>query len=117
IVALVRSFGDKDPKMLRLIQMIEPVTDMQVHGVKARPEDLPLWDYFVGDLHLRYSFDDPKFVSSVSAGDLRRLKLKREELFPLSVANFRRLYPNLKLDRPQPNVVVVTNAGELEPSL
>jgi len=117
IVALVRSFGDEDPKLLRLIQMIEPVRNLQVHGVKARPEDLPLWDYFVGELYLNYSFDDPKFVSSVSAGDLKRLKLKREELLPLSVANFRRLYPNLRLDRPQPNVVVVGNGGELEPSL
>ena len=117
IVALVRSFGDEDPKMFRLIQMIEPVTNLQVHGVKARPDELPLWDYFVGDLHLRYSFDDPRFVSSVSAGDLKRLKLTREELLPLSIANFRRLYPDLKIERPHPNVASVTNGGELEPSL
>src|SRR5262245_52371398 len=117
IVALVRSFHDEDPKLLRMLQMIEPITDLRVHGIKARPEDLPLWDYFVGDLHLRYSFDDPRFVSSVSAGDLKRLKLKREELLPLSIANFRRLYPNLKIDRVQPHLAAVTDAGELEPSL
>jgi hypothetical protein len=56
-------------------------------------------------------------VSSVNATDLRRLKLTREELLPLSIANFRRLYPNLKIERPLPALASVTNGGELEPCL
>jgi len=117
IVALVRAFGDKDPRTLLHIQKIEPVTDVQIPGVKARPEDLPLVDYFVGDLHLRYSFDHPKLVSSVSAADLKRLKLRREELLPLAIANFRRLYPKFKVERLQPHLASVIEAGNLEPSL
>src|SRR5687768_13229118 len=83
IVALVRAFGDRDARALLHIQKIEPVTDIVIPGVKAKPEHLPLVDYFVGDLHLRYSFDNPQHLSSVNADDLRRLKLKREELLPL----------------------------------
>src|SRR5512145_726302 len=75
IVALVRAFPGDDPRALRHIQKIEPITDISIPGVTVPPEQLPLMDYFVGDLHLRYSFDDPKFVSSVSAGDLKRLGL------------------------------------------
>jgi uncharacterized protein YtpQ (UPF0354 family) len=74
-------------------------------------------DYFVGDLHLRYSFDDPKFVSSVSASDLKRLGLKREQLLPLAVENFRRLYPGIKIEHPVPSIALVSDAGNLEPCL
>jgi uncharacterized protein YtpQ (UPF0354 family) len=83
----------------------------------VQADQLPLIDYFVGDLQLRYSFDDPKYISSVSASDLRRLKLKREELLPLAIGNFRRRYPKFKVERLQGAVSSVTNAGELEPSL
>src|SRR4030095_151216 len=114
IVAMVRSFPDS--KSVRPIQKIEPAV-VTIPEMKVRPEDLPLVDYFVGDLQLRYSFDDPKHVSSVSLGDLRRLKLTREELLPLSVANFRRLYPKFKVERLQAHLASVTDAGELEPSL
>lgn len=117
IVALVRAFGNDDPRAMRHIQKIEPIAEVSVSGVSARPDQLPLMDYFVGDLHLRYSFDDPKFVSSVSAGDLKRLGLKREQLLALSVANFRRLYSNRKIEHPVPEIALVTEAGTLEPSL
>jgi uncharacterized protein YtpQ (UPF0354 family) len=114
IVAMVRSFPDS--KSVRPIQKIEPAV-VTIPEMKVRPDDLPLVDYFVGDLQLRYSFDDPKHVSSVSLGDLKRLKLTREELLPLSVANFRRLYPKFKVERLQAHLASVTDAGELEPSL
>jgi len=117
IVGIIRAFGDRDARALLHIQKIEPVTDLVIPGVKARPEHLPLVDYFVGDLHIRYSFDDPKHVSSVSADDLKRLKLKREELLPLAIANFRRLYPKFKVERLQRQISSVVEAGELEPSL
>jgi uncharacterized protein YtpQ (UPF0354 family) len=117
IVALVRSFGIDDPRAMRHIQKIEPITEISISGVTVAPDQLPLMDYFVGDLHLRYSFDDPKFVSSVSAGDLKRLGLKREQLFALSVENFRRLYPGRKIEYPLPQVALVTDAGDLEPCL
>lgn len=117
IVALVRSSGDSDPKTMLHIQKIEPVTDIRIPGVVVKPEDLPLIDHFVGHLQIRYSFDDPRFVIAASASDLKRLKLRRDELLPLSVANFRRLYPKLRIERPLPHLAVVVDAGELEPSL
>ena len=83
------------------VQQIKPFADLDLPGIKVQPEQLPLIDYFVGDLQLRYSFDDPKYISSVSAADLKRLKLKREELLPLAIANFRRRYPKFKVERMQ----------------
>ena len=117
IVALVRAFGSDDPGAMRHIQKIEPIAEISILGVTVAPDQLPLMDYFVGDLHLRYSFDDPRFVSGVSAGDLKRLGLKREQLLALSVENFRRLYPGRKIEYPLPQVALVTDAGDLEPSL
>lgn len=117
IVALVRSFARDDPRAMRHIQRIEPITEISIPGVNVPPDQLPLMDYFVGDLHLRYSFDDPKFVSSVSARDLKRLGVKRVELLPLSVENFRRLYPGRKIEYPVPQIALVTEAGNLEPCL
>jgi uncharacterized protein YtpQ (UPF0354 family) len=117
IVALVRAFPADDPRALRHIQKIEPIAEITIPGVKVPPDQLPLMDTFVGDLHLRYSFDDPRFVSSVSAADLKRLGLKRDQLLPLSIENFRRLYPGRKIESPIPQIALVTEAGDLEPCL
>jgi len=117
IVALVRTFPSEDPRALRHIQKIEPIAEISIPGVKVPPDQLPLMDYFVGDLHLRYSFDDPKFVSGVSASDLKRLGLTREQLLPLAIENFRRLYPGRKIEYPLPEIALVTDAGDLEPCL
>lgn len=117
IVAVVRAFDRDYAKPLPDVQQIKPFTDLDLPGIKAQPEQLPLIDYFVGDLQLRYSFDDPKYISAVSAADLKRLKLNREELLPLATANFRRRYPKFKVERIHGAVSSVTNAGELEPSL
>jgi len=117
IVAAVRAFAQGDSRPLPQIQQVKPITEVAIPGVAVPPEHLPLIDYFVGDLQLRYSFDDPRHLSSVSASDLKRLKLQREELLPLSIANFRRRYPNFKVERLQPHLASVTGAGELEPSL
>jgi hypothetical protein len=116
IVAVVRAFEKGYAKPLPDVQQIKPLADVDLPGIQVQPDQLPLIDYFVGDLQLRYSFDDPKYISSVSASDLKRLKLKREDLLPLAIANFRRRYPKFKVERMQ-GAVSVTNAGELEPSL
>ena len=99
IVAVVRAFDRDYAGPLPDVQQIKPFPDLDLPGIKAQPEQLPLIDYFVGDLQLRYSFDDPKYLSAVSAVDLKRLKLNREELLPLATANFRRRYPKFKVER------------------
>lgn len=117
IVAVVRAFERGYAKPLPKVQEIKPLAEVDLPGIKVPPDQLPLIDYFVGDLQIRYSFDDPKYISSVSASDLKRLKLKREDLLPLAIANFRRRYPKFKVERLQGAVASVTEAGELEPSL
>src|SRR4029077_12695329 len=101
IVAVVRAFDKGYAKPLPDVQQVKPFADIDLPGIKVEADQLPLIDYFVGDLQLRYSFDDPRYISSVSASDLKRLKLKREELLPLAISNFRRRYPKFKVDRMQ----------------
>jgi hypothetical protein len=117
IVAVVRAFEPGYARPLPGVQEIKPLTDIDLPGIKVQPDQVPLVDYFVGDLQLRYSFDDPRYISSVSASDLKRLKLRREDLLPLAIANFRRRYAKFKVERMQGFLASVTNAGELEPSL
>ena len=117
IVAVVRAFEQDYAKPLPGVQEIKPLAEVDLPGIKVPPEQLPLVDYFVGDLQLRYSFDDPRYISSVSASDLKRLKLRREELLPLAISNFRRRYAKFKIERMQGFLASITNAGELEPSL
>ena len=112
IVALVRSHPSIDPKS-RPVQKIEPV--VMKPDPKSAPENLPVFDHFVADLHLRYVFDDPQFTLFVRGHDLKRLGLDREELPALVVANFRRLYPKLTVAHPDPGLGILRQGGTLEP--
>ena len=114
VVALVRSAPEIDPKS-RAIQKIEPIVLKPEAGSSA--SDLPVFDHFVGDLHLRYVFDDPRFVQAMRARDLVRLKLARSDLPKLVVENYRRLYPDLTVIQPEPGLAVVGKGGELEPTV
>ena len=112
IVALVRSNPRADPKS-RAVQRIEPIPEGPES--KAAPENALVFDHFVGDLHLRYVFDDPQFMLALRARDLKRLQLKREDLPTLVVENFRRLYPKVTVARPDRWLGLVSQGGELEP--
>lgn len=82
---------------------------------KAAPGNALVFDHFVGDLHLRYVFDDPQFMLALRARDLKRLEVPREDLPALVVTNFRRLYPKVTVARPDRWLGLVTQGGELEP--
>src|SRR5688572_2181167 len=112
IVALVRSHPGVDPQ-LRPVQKIEPV--LAKPDPKSSPDNALVFDHFVGDLHLRYVFEDPQFMLAVRARDLKRLEVPREELPALVVTNFRRLYPKLAVVRPDRWLGLVIQGGELEP--
>ena len=114
IVALVRAASDIDPKS-RVVQRIEPIALTPEAGTS--PSDLPVFDYFVGELHLRYVFDDPRFVQAVRVRDLKRLGINRSELPKLVVENYRKLYPNLAAIQPEPGLGVLINGGQLEPTM
>ena len=114
IVALVRTHKGADAKS-RPLQKIEPVAMKAESGEAALAA--PLFDHFVGDLHLRHVFDDPKFMIALRGHDLKRLGIARDELVTLAAANFRRLYPKLTVLRPEPSLGVVAHGGELEPTV
>ena len=111
IVALVRSHV-ADPKM-RPIQKIEPA--LLKDDPKSAPDNALVFDHFVGDLHLRYVFDDPQFMLALRVRDLKRLGVERNELPELVVTNYRRLYPKLTVVWPDRWLGLVTQGGELEP--
>jgi hypothetical protein len=112
IVALVRAQPTADPKA-RPVQKIEPVIFKP--DPKSAPENALVFDHFVGDLHLRYVFDDPQFMLALRVRDLKRLGVPREDLPKLVVTNHRRLYPKLTVVWPDRWLGLVTNGGELEP--
>lgn len=114
IVALVRSHPQVDPKA-RPVQKIEPVA--MKADPKSAPENAPIFDHFVGDLHLRYVFDDPQFTLFLRGHDLKRLGLDRDELPALVVSNYRRLYPKVTVLHPDPGLGVVAHGGQLEPCI
>ena len=111
IVALVRSNG-ADPK-LRPAQRIEPVEFPP--DPKSSPDNALVFDHFVGDLHLRYVFEDPQFMLALRARDLKRLSIARDELSTLALANFKRLYPKLAVAWPDRWLGALGGGGELEP--
>ncbi len=112
VVALVRQFQGP----IRKFQDIKPLTGMKVQGLENQPDLLPLIDTFVGDLDIRYAFDADSDFRYLTERDLKTLKLTREQLPALAVANHRRLYPKLAVERPTPLVGRFVHGGELEPS-
>lgn len=112
VVALVRSHPAVDPKS-RPVQKIEAA--ILPPDPKSSPDNALVFDHFVGDLHLRYVFEDPSFMIALRVRDLKRLGLQRDELPALVVSNYRRLYPKLDVAWPERWLGVLTNGGELEP--
>ncbi len=112
IVALVRRFEGP----LRKFQDIKPLTGLKVQGLENQPDLLPLIDTFVGDLDIRYVFDADSGYRYLTERDLKTLKLTRDQLAALALANQRRLYPKITVERPTAFVGMFANGGELEPS-
>ncbi len=112
IVALVRNFQGP----LRKFQDIKPLAGMKAQGLESQPDLLPLIDTFVGDLDIRYAFDADSGFRYLTERDLKTLKLAREQLLSLALANQRRLYPKLTVERPTAFVGMFANGGELESS-
>ena len=111
IVALVRTHLGP----LRKEQDIKSVTGMKIQGLENQPDLLPLIDTFVGDLDIRYAFDMDSGFRYLTERDLKTLKFAREQLPVLAVANYRKLYPRLTVERATAFVGMFANGGELEP--
>ena len=113
IVPLVRSYTGA----IRKFQDIKPLTGMMVAGLENQPDMLPLIDTFVGDLDIRYAFDADAGFRYLSERDLKTLGIARDQLLRLAVANFRRRYPKITVERPIAFVGKLANGGELEPCM
>lgn len=112
IVALVRRFEGP----MRKVQDIKPLAGMKSQVLDGNPELLPLIDTFVGDLDIRYAFDADSGFRYMTERDMKGLKLTRDQLLPLALANQRRLYPKITVERPTAFVGMFANGGELESS-
>ncbi len=112
VIALVRQFQGP----LRKFQDIKPLTGMKVQGLENQPDMLPLIDTFVGDLDIRYVFDAESGYRYLTERDLKTLKLTRDQLPALALANQRRLYPKITVERPTAFIGMFANGGDLEPS-
>jgi hypothetical protein len=114
LLALVRAWPNANPN-LRPVQKIEPVELKPEAGNTV--DNLPVFDQFVGDLHLRYVFDDERFMQAMRGRDLKRLKLDRKALPALVVENYSKLYPDLSVIQPYPGMGAVIRGGQLEPTI
>jgi hypothetical protein len=110
IVPLVRSFTGP----IRKFQDIKPLAGAKVQG---ETDLAPLIDTFVGDLDIRYAFDADSGFRYLNERDLKTLNLSRDQLLRLAMANFRRRYPKIAVERPIAFVGKFVNGGELEPSM
>jgi uncharacterized protein YtpQ (UPF0354 family) len=113
IVPLVRSFTGA----IRKVQDIRPLTGMKLPGLENQTDLLPLVDTFVGDLDIRYAFDADSGFRYLNEGDLKALKVARDQVLRLAMANFHRRYPKIAVERPVPFVGRVINGGDLEPTM
>ena len=113
IVPLVRSYTGA----IRKFQDIKPLTGMKLPGLENQTDLLPLIDTFVGDLDIRYAFDAKSGFRYLNEHDLKTLNIPREQLLRLAMANFRRRYPKISVERPIAFVGKFANGGELEPSM
>jgi uncharacterized protein YtpQ (UPF0354 family) len=117
VVALVRSFTELRPDQVLRVQSITALQGLSIPKMQVPADQLPLMDTFVGDLHIRYAFDSPKGVINLSERDLKELGLNREQLLPLAIANYRKLYPQMTVERPNAVIGMLTRGGELEASM
>ena len=52
------------------------------------------WFAYLGDMHIRFVFDAPGFMSSAKPEDLARLQMNPTQALDLAVANIKRVYGN-----------------------
>ena len=61
-------------------------------------------------------FDADSGFRYLTERDMKALKLTRDQMLPLAVANQRKLYPKITVERPALAVGMFANGGELEPT-
>lgn len=116
VVPILRPLGRDNA---RPVQAIEAVPQDAIQGgLKGQPmaaDDLPLMDFFVGNLSIRYAVDGEKMMRNVAPSMLGRLGTSREELRSIAVTNLHRRYPSARVSR-QPGFSMVVEGGDLESS-
>jgi hypothetical protein len=81
-----------------------------------RIEMAPAWFQYIGDMHIRFVFDEPASFRSASQDDLKRLGLTPEQALALALENMKRTYGRPR-SRPWSNVFeVVSQSPDLQSS-
>lgn len=105
--------GESGPR----VQTFAPLGPLRVEGFEVPEDQSPLADSFIGELGVFYGFGLEQGIVFANALDLKGLGIAREGLRELAVANYRRRYPHIGLERLRPGLYLVTEGGDLESSV
>jgi len=117
IVPVVKRLVLKPGETGQRVQDFAPLGPLKVEGFDVPEEQSPVVDAFIGELSVFYGFDSPTGIAFVNPLDLKALGIARDEVRKLAVANYRRLYTGLRLERLRPGLFLVVDGGELESNI
>jgi hypothetical protein len=101
--ALAQSTGPLDPSVLMVVresqgankqdEALKPTGKMQVAASDGAPVEIELASFeFIGDMHIRFVFDDVNTMRVLRPEELTKLNLSPEKALDLAVANIKRVY-------------------------
>lgn len=112
VIPIIRPLG----AVVQARQNIRPAKmDAEVWDASVPEEQLPICDFFVGDLMIRYAIDGEKAMTNVSPSMLGTLHIAREDLLSAGIKNLHRVYPGAEVQRAD-GFGMVIGSGDLESS-
>jgi hypothetical protein len=102
--ALAQSSGPSDPGALMAVvresqgankqdEALKPTGKMRMTGSDGAPVEIEFASFeFIGDMHIRFVFDDVNTMRVLKPEELTKLDLSPEKALDLAVANIKRVY-------------------------
>lgn len=102
--AVAQSSGPSDPSVLMAVvresqgankrdEALKPTGKMQMTGSDGTPVEVEFASFeFIGDMHVRFVFDDVNTMRVLRPEELTKLDLSPERALDLAVANIKRVY-------------------------
>jgi hypothetical protein len=102
--ALAQSLGPSDPSVLMAVvresqgankqdEALKPTGKVQMIGSDGAPVEIEFAAFeFIGDMHIRFVFDDVNTMRVLRPEELTKLDLSPEKALNLAVANIKRVY-------------------------
>src|SRR5262245_13324005 len=87
MVVLRETVGTNKPA-----ESLQPVGKLKVTLDGQEREFQPAWFFYLGDMSVRFVFDDTNTMPNLMLEDLARLKLEPDQALHLAVANIKRVY-------------------------